>query len=65
MTLPESLTPILHCRSCGQVLACPPEDALRYVAAGWPDCCGEVMGLYCPAAKPTDLASPRTPSATP
>jgi hypothetical protein len=47
--------PLLFCATCGKVLPCPAEDALRYVKAGWPWCCGDVMQLYLPAFKPTTL----------
>jgi hypothetical protein len=59
VSLPESLTPVLLCLACRRAVDCPPEAALRYTTAGWPECCGAVMGLYYPAAKPTDLSVPK------
>ena len=36
---------ILHCKNCGGKLECSEEDFSRYLAHGWPQCCGVTMSL--------------------
>jgi hypothetical protein len=43
---------LLRCLSCGESVETDPTDLLKYMRIGWPKCCGQVMELYVPAAKP-------------
>jgi hypothetical protein len=45
---------LLRCLTCGNTVECKPADLLRFTQTGWLRCCGDVMTLFTPAAKPGD-----------
>lgn len=42
---------LVRCGSCGLVADCSPEQVLRYVNHGWPQCCGQTMTYFMEAPR--------------
>ena len=53
---PDSTDRLLRCGACRRTTACSPAQLLQYTRRGWPKCCGEVMTLFTPAARPDDTS---------
>jgi hypothetical protein len=49
---------MLLCRPCGRVRDTTQDDLMRFLTAGWPRCCGEVMTLYTETERPGDDGTP-------
>ena len=44
---------VIRCHQCGRSAEVGHQDLLRYTRAGWPMCCGQVMGYYVETRKPS------------
>jgi hypothetical protein len=54
---PEDLSPIvsvLRCEACRRAAKLSEAELIQLVRAGWPTCCGRVMGLPAPPLVPSD-----------
>jgi hypothetical protein len=59
---------LVRCNQCGRNGEVGYKDLLRYTRAGWPMCCGQVMGYYAeiprPSAKDETDEGPALPPGT-
>jgi hypothetical protein len=42
----------LRCERCGRQVELREDELIRYVRAGWPVCCGEIMTMVAPGGPP-------------
>jgi hypothetical protein len=44
---------VIRCHHCGKSREVTYPDLLRYTRAGWPMCCGQIMGYFVEAPRPS------------